>query len=139
MPITLRAVGVFYRADIDLGSAGGSVKDVMLAAMQNDKSVVTPHYPGSSLNITFNDEEAGSPETFSATFVEDFTTPVLGTDYGKGTYKMSEQVTQRPVYSVWQYYLFDDQNVYLNRGKGAIFPVDAHVADGQSVVFRNIL
>lgn len=136
MAITLRIVGVFYRAEIDLGAAGGTVKDVMDAAMQNDPSIVTPFYPGSSLAITVPDTKTGSPESFSATFTQDFVTPVVGTKYHKGTYEMSEQVTQVPIYSVWQYYLFDANNVYLNRGKGAIFPVDAKIADGQSLVFR---
>lgn len=46
MAITLRTVGVFYRAEIDLGAGGGTVKDVMHAAMKNDPSVVTPLFPG---------------------------------------------------------------------------------------------
>lgn len=138
MTITLRTVGVFYRADINLGPTGGTVKDIMDAALKNDPTVVTPYYPGSSLDIKFNDQTTGSPETFVANFTADFVTPVVKTKYSKGTYKMSEDVTTVPVYSVWQYYLFDSNNVYLNRGKGAIMPVNAKVDDGQSVVFRLI-
>lgn len=142
MTIQLRIVGVFYRADIDLGSGGGSVKDILDAAAKNDPSIVTPFYDGSSLAVEFSDTAAGSPKKFSATFTEDFTTPVLHTNYSKGLYEIEEQLPETPpttpLYSVWQYYIFSKDNVYLNRGKGAIMPADAHVEDGQSVTLRLI-
>jgi hypothetical protein len=108
MTILLRTVGVFYRADIDLGSSGGTVKDVLDAANSNGSNV-TPFYDGSSLAVAYNDPTTGSPETFTATFKKSFTTPVVKTTYDPGVYAISENVSSKPVYSVWQYYLFDEK------------------------------
>lgn len=135
MAITLRVVGIFYSASVDLGSGGGSVKDVLTTAM-NDPSKTTPAQAGATLDVGFSDTTTGSPSSISATFPNAFTTPIEGRNYSAGTYAMSEMLDLTPIYSVWQYYLFDANNTYLNRGKGAVSPSDAHVADGQSVVLR---
>ncbi|MBA4046207.1 MAG: hypothetical protein C0471_17580 [Erythrobacter sp.] len=77
-----------------------------------------------------------SPSKFIAKYAKPFISPISKRPYDAGIYVMSENLTAVPVYSVWQYYLFDQNNVFLNRGKGPIDFRTAMVADGQSVIWR---
>ncbi len=129
MTISLRIVGIFYTQDIDM-PAGSTVLDLL-------KSAMTTPAPDTTFSVDF-DPTGSSPSKISATYLNDFTSPVLHRKYNAGTYAMSEDLNATPVYSVWQYYIFDEHNVYVNRGGGEVSPADAKIADGQSVVFRLI-
>jgi len=126
-------VGIFYSNTVDLGSGGGTVKAVM------DAAVAQVNSKGQTFNYN---PTAGSPTTIGMIAPEPFTSAVLENEYPAGTYAQTESFgahTPNP-YTVWQYYIFDEHNVYLNRGKGPI-PFDhpeAHVPDGGSVVWRLI-
>lgn len=135
MSISLRIVGIFYSNTVTLPNGSGSVRDVIDAAVAN---------PGNGVKFSYTNVQLGSmnsPGYFSATFDNPFTSPISGLPYPAGTYELQESLTSRPSYTVWQYYIMDAENRFVNDGFGAV-PYDmAQVADGQKVVWRllNIL
>lgn len=130
MTIKLRIVGNFFRCDVDLPS-GGSVKDVLDAAQsQSVGTDSTFQYATQTIN------GMTSPSMFTATYANDFTSPISGKPYPAETYTLVEDLHARPVYTVLQYYIFDNEDKFLNRGKGPILYDQAEVEDGQSVIWR---
>lgn len=132
MTINVRIVGIFYNQSVDLGAGGGTVQNVLDAAVSSsDSSKSFGYVPGPG--------SAASPSAFAAYYSTSFSspTPGVGKTYPPGVYYLGEDLTGSP-YTVWQYYIFDANNTYLNRGKGAISFSDpaAHVPDGGSVVWR---
>lgn len=135
MAISLRVVGIFYRNTITLPNGSGSVKDLLDAAVAN---------PGDGVKFSYTNVQLGSLNSlsyFSATFDNPFISPISGLPYPAGTYELQEVLTTRPSYTVWQYYIMDAENRFLNDGLGAVPYDQAQVADGQKVVWRllNIL
>jgi hypothetical protein len=130
MSISLRIVGIFYNNTVDLGPNGGTVKDVL------DASVASPGVGQDFYYQQGSVEGLASPSTFLAQYGSPFTSPISGLNYPAGSYQLQENLTGYPSYTVWQYYLFDQNNVFLNRGKGPIAYDTAAVFDGQSVVWR---
>lgn len=133
MTIKLRIVGIFYGTEVDLGEDGGTVKDVLIAA----QSAVTAGTSFTFGTTSFNGFE--SPSFFRAFYEAPVTSVSSGITYPAGEYLLSENLTAKPAYTVWQYYIADKNGTVLNRGKGFVpydDPVDAKVSDGQSVVWR---
>ena len=131
MAIKLRIVGNFFRMDVDLAS--GTVKDVLDAAVTQSRPTRTRfRYTVEMKN------NLSSPTTFTASYADSFTSSDSGIMYPAGTYSLAEDLDRRPAYTVWQYYLFDADNNFLNRGRGFV-PFDdpaTTVTSGQSVVWR---
>lgn len=130
MAISLRVVGIFYRNTIDLGVASMSVKDLIDASVADPGAGVAFSYH----NIIVNG--INSPSYFSATYENSFVSPLSGLTYDPGTYELQEVLTDRPSYTVWQYYIMDADGRFVNNGLGLVPYDQARVLDGQSVVWR---
>lgn len=132
MAITLRVVGIFFSRSVELGPGGGTVQEVMDAAVAaNTADDAFGYAPGS-----------GAVTTMGMYTSKSFKSPTdeLNMMYPAGYYIQSETANDLSAnpYTVWQYYIFDENNEYLNRGKGAILSNDprAQVPDKGSVVWR---
>lgn len=130
MSISLRVVGIFYNNSVEAPTGSMSVRDLLDASMQNSPPGTTFTYTNVILN------GINSPGYFSAEYANGVVSQTSGISYPPGTYELQEILTTRPSYTVWQYYIFSADNVFLNRGLGIIPYDQAMVADGQSVVFR---
>lgn len=132
MAIGLRIVGIFYRTKVEL-AAGGTVKDVLDTAAAQITTGDTFSYEAVPKGGTL------SPQSFRAFYESGFTSQASGLRYPSGTYELKEDLDARPAYTVWQYYIFDADNTFINRDKGFV-PFDdaqkAFVKDGQSVIWR---
>jgi len=127
MIVRLQVVGIFYDAEIAVPEiADPTVLTVMEAARGDPKGVgASPRNPAQKFDFTTN--VAGAKESassFLASYAQPVKTRVLaaGTTYPPGEYFLAEHLSDRPAYTVWQYYLFDAAGRYLNEfGKATPF------------------
>ena len=130
MAISLRIVGIFYSTDVELDGGSGSVKDVLDAAESQITAGTSFSYGTSRLG------GLNSVNVFRAFYEQGFESKVSGRHYPSGEYILSEDLSLLPAYTVWQYYIFDENGVYRNKGSGIVSFEDAEVHDGESVVWR---
>ena len=145
MAIRLRIVGNFYKNDSIAGNAG-TVFGVLEYAEAN---------PGATLQkcdkFNFEPKTGTAISSFFANYTAAVPSTVSGVDYGPGPFFLPENLATTPIYSVWQYYIYDEKGVDVTvlrtrisatPGLGNIKPInEVEVNDGESVVFRlvNIL
>lgn len=139
--ITLRVVGIFYNTTVDLGEMGGTVKEVLDAATNAVTTGDTFSYVATPRTDGFS-----SPESFKAFYQSGFTRgtgPSIRT-YDAGTYELKESFSaENPdpaaeSYSVWQYYILDDEKKLLTIDQ-VFVPFDApeaRVPAGGMVIWR---
>lgn len=155
MTVSLRVVGNFYnQSGITYDpktTAGGmtymSVKDVLdAAAASPEPNASTFGYIAATSSI-----QGGTPSVtaFYANYIDDFKSRTSKLTYPQGEYFVTESLVDNPLYSVWQYYVFDaplDQGgaKYIPRPNPNIDGVskrvqtfaEAEVPDGGEVVWR---
>lgn len=129
MAINLSIVGIFY-SNNSFNPGGGSptVQDVMNGVRQNDRNFFYTMVTAPGGNIIVDSIGAFQPAPFKGR---------TGIMYPRGIYRLAQSFTS-PIpnpYTVWQYYLFD-QN-----GKRAPVPANLSftkqtVQDGWSIVWR---
>lgn len=138
MTVKLQVVGIFYRNDNIVIPSGATVKDVLDAAVKS---------PGDGQMFTYTQTPVAqssyhSVTSFTATYQDGVNSIVSGKHYPSGEYFLSENLNGNP-YSVWQYYLFDENNQYVNSNSGVVYfdAPNATVKDGWTVIWRlvNIL
>ena len=146
MAISLRIVGTFYRNDnIDPADAS-TVFEVLQAASAN---------PGGTLTqcdrFDFTPKNGQDITSFLANYTQPVPSTVSSNSYGPGPFYLSENLTTKPAYSVWQYYILDADGKDVTRartrisnkaGLSNIKPIGAvQVNDKEKVIFRllNIL
>lgn len=132
MAITVRIVGIFFSTPVTLNGGSGTVKDCLDAAREQAPSGTQFTY------TTTNSTSFESPNLFLAKYEAPFTSKVSGQKYPAGEYSLAENLLTKPDYTVWQYYINDNEGRFVNRGKG-IIPYnapEAKVEDGWSVTWR---
>ena len=129
MDINLQIVGIFYNSTVTVTTASPTVKTLL------DAAISTPSTPNdrneaSRFSYTINATPGGA--NFASSFLAVYDAPVKsrvlgnGTTYPAGEYFLDEQLSARPAYTVWQYYLFDAEGRYLNEyGKATPFDQQA--------------
>lgn len=114
MEVKLQVVGIFYSQSFDITDPGATVKTLLDAAVDN---------PGATANkfsySTNSPKKKGADEkTFLSSFLVSYPngveSRVLERKYPAGTYQLGEHVTERPAYTVWQYYMFDKDGKFVN-------------------------
>ncbi|MEM9046482.1 MAG: hypothetical protein AAGC81_17505 [Pseudomonadota bacterium] len=145
MAVTLRVVGIFFQTDVSFDSSIQTVKDVMDAA--RDASVVddkyTFNYLATSQLLTAGSGGSSNPSVtaFYAKQPPTFTSVISGIEYSGGDYFLSESMVKNPGYSVWQYYVFDQDGNFVPRPVPTQTFAEASVLDGYKIIWRlvNIL
>lgn len=140
MTVSLRVVGNFYHHDGIKHFDGMTVADVLTASRDN---------PGGGADLFNFDtgkltlgDDIGKPSITA--FVARYPNPVISKtskmSYPKGEYYIQENVEARPIYTVFQYYVFtgDPQagGAYIPNKPRINSYADAIVPDGGFVVWR---
>ncbi len=102
MPITLRVVGIFYAAEIDL-KGDVTPKQVL------DAAEAAPGDRASAFKYTDCESSTGflSVTGFSATYTKTIESLASKNTYDPGVYSLYENLNSSPSYTVWQYYIAD--------------------------------
>lgn len=119
MLVKLQVVGLFYNVQVDVTAANPTVQSLM------DAAVATPNPTGSINGAaafsygTHTDKPGALPtmSVMSASYKQPFTSRVLNNKYPAGVYSLKESFdpnTSAKQYSVWQYYMFDSSEMYVN-------------------------
>lgn len=124
MEVNLQVVGIFYNARINVTDPNPTVKSLLDAAHLNPAGNNPTGNIATAFNYSSNTVKeqglTGNDKTFAASFSATFDKPVssrvLGQkQYDPGIYELHEDLKLRPAYTVWQYYMFDDKERYLNK------------------------
>lgn len=118
MDVNLQIVGIFYNVTLSLPDTGQTVQSLLNAAVK------TPNPAGSTngatvFNYATHLDTPTSPATMSsisATYDQGFKSRILTNTYPAGTYTLKESYdpnSASPAYTVWQYYMFDKNGVYV--------------------------
>ncbi len=130
MDINLQIVGIFYNSTVTVTTASPTVKTLLDAAVSTP-SGCDDRNPASRFAYTINATPGGP--NFASSFLAVYDAPVksrvLTTTYPAGEYFLDEQLSTRPAYTVWQYYLFDAEGRYLNE-YGKATPFDQQTLTG---------
>lgn len=155
MAVSLRVVGNFYnQTDIPFdpkttieGTTFMSVKDVLDAASENPAPGASKFgYIAATSSVQ---NSTPSVTAFYANYDAPFKSPTSLLDYPAGEYFVTESLVDNPLYSVWQYYVFDapldaggarylrrpDPNIGGTSSRIQSF-AEAGVPDGGQVVWR---
>lgn len=136
MAITLRVVGIFFKAPIDLTgrldpNGNASVQDILDAAIAQASS-------GSLNNVSFFSYSSvgGSVTALRAIYNEPFLGPISGNTYAPGDYYLPESLATSPAKTVWQYYVLDGNGTQLSSGFSPYNSGKQIVPDGGSLIWR---
>jgi hypothetical protein len=136
MTISLTVVGIFFGCTVDFTSdlAEQRVIDVLAAA---NKAAGLGNIP----NVTsFDYETSHSPNrsliSVSATYTGNVKGRGVEGTYPPGEYSLSEDLSARPAYSVWQYYVLNADKTPIVRGVKFLDDPAATVPEGGSLIFR---
>ncbi len=128
MTVNFSVVGIFYSATVDLGQTGGNtVADVMNYLYRTDQNF---YYT----SVMFNEEQI--VDSFTEVHPDPFQGRT-GITYPAGVYRLAQSFsadTPNP-YTVWQYYLFDQNGMRVPVVADTSFTV-SQVQDGWSIVWR---
>lgn len=119
MSIQLQVVGIFYNVNLAIDGTGKTVKDVMDAAVANPAGEAGSINGAAAFNYGTHIDFPGATPTMSlisAKYSAPFSSRVLSNTYPAGQYALIESFDpQNPgsLYTVWQYYLFDQNGVFL--------------------------
>lgn len=121
MDVNLQVVGIFYNSTVSVTAANPTVRDLL------DAAVASPTNPGDhnkASKFAYTTNTSGS-KVFASSFLAKYNNPVKPrvlkrAPYPPGEYFLDEHLSQRPAYTVWQYYLFDKDGRYLNEFGEAI-------------------
>lgn len=137
MSITLRIVGIFFRAeiDVDLNSSGDArVIEVLNAAGNAARQGKIP-------NISdFRFETSNSPKQSLISFYVNHTNEFnslngFNITYDAGEYFLAEDLNARPAYNVWQYYVSNAEGIPITGVRFLDDPL-AVVPDGGFLTWR---
>ncbi|RYC29981.1 hypothetical protein D3273_21225 [Lichenibacterium minor] len=127
MAVNLNVVGIFLSKPIDVGGASKTVKQVMDLAMQQLSDPIFRYTAIESSQIV-NSMLAYYPNGFTSR---------SGRKYVPGVYRLGQTFTNPTPnpYTVWQYYLFDKNNVRIPV-PGETSYTKTVVDDGSKIVWR---
>ena len=119
MDVQLQVVGLFYNVMLTLPESGQTVKDVMDAAMANPRgnsgsiNGAKAFKYGTHLDARF---ATATMSGMSTNYDAKFQSRVLTNYYDAGIYTLAESfdpTMPKAKYSVWQYYLFDQDGKFM--------------------------
>lgn len=119
MQLTLQVVGLFYNVKLTIPDTGQTVQDVMNAAVANPGGDTGSVNGGAAFNYGTHFDTPISTATMSSMSVQydaQFQSRVLGNYYPKGIYSLAESFDPnqpKNQYTVWQYYLFDQNGAFI--------------------------
>lgn len=138
MAVTLQVIGIYYKQLINTDNIPGyeySVQSILNAAQDQ----TGPN--GQTFSYIYSQAQNGDYVDFmSATYPGDAISPVSGTAYNPGTYGLTQSFTSLNgnTYTVWQYYIFDENNTVVPAGSSPETPFSQGnpVRDGYTIVWR---
>ncbi len=119
MQLKLQVVGLFYNVKLTLPDTGQTVEDVMKAAIANPRGDTGSTNGGAAFNFGTHFDTPTSTATMSTMSVHydaQFQSRVLGNYYPEGIYSLAESFDPdqpKGQYTVWQYYLFDQNDAFM--------------------------
>ena len=135
MGIKLRVVGIFYSVKLEAAEVeGGTVKDVLEAAKKNPGEGKSFNYESC---VTSSDKSL--VKSFTAKYDKGFPSPVLKGDleYPAGTYTLEQNLDASPSYTIWQYYVLNENGQRVELPKpAASYTTDLGIKDGYTVIWR---
>ncbi|WP_130327187.1 hypothetical protein [Sphingomonas sp. BK036] len=136
MAISLKIVGIFFGCTVDFtnGLTEQTIADVLATASADANS-------GKITDVSsFNYETSNPPNRSLISVSATYTAEVHGRGvegaYPPGEYSLTEDLSDRPAYSVWQYYVYDASNTPIIRGVKYLDDPAATVPEGGTVIFR---
>lgn len=142
MDIQLQVVGIFYNVNLTIDGAGKTVKDVMDAAVANPGGNPGSINGAAGFNYGTHIDSPGATPTMSlmtAKYNTPFTSRVEQNSYPAGAYTLKESFDpQKPSsqYTVWQYYLFDQNGTFIPGRNAAESFVTRPVDNVGKVIWR---
>lgn len=136
MGINLSFVGIFFGCTVNFEPIQPEQRiiDVLAAASQAASFGQIPNVS------SFNYETSSSPNqaliSAAATYTGEFKGRGIGEPYPAGEYSLTEDLSDRPAYSVWQYYVLNPDQTPVVRGVKYLDDPAAIVPDGGTVIFR---
>ncbi|GJD47207.1 hypothetical protein AFCDBAGC_5093 [Methylobacterium cerastii] len=137
MAVTLQVVGLYYKQPLDMGLTPGqtvNIKQVLDFAQANPQGQYALSYGvGQGAGAAYVD--------FIMTDINgQFSSPVSGTRYNGGQFSLTQTFTGvgKGNYTVWQYYVQDQNNQPVKLPTGAETPFETAnvVQDGFTVIWR---
>jgi hypothetical protein len=136
MAINLQIVGIFFGCTVDFTNelTEQPIADVLAAASAAAAS-------GKLLNVSsFSYETSNPPNRSLISVAATYTGEVRGRGvegtYPPGEYSLTEDLSDRPAYSVWQYYVLRADKTPIVRGVKYLDDPSATVPEGGTVIFR---
>jgi len=137
MAVTLQVVGLYYKQHLSIPFDQGAtvtVKDVLDFAQDNPQGQY-------ALSYGVGQGSGSSYVDFIMTDIQgEFASPVSGTRYFGGQFSLKQSFTQigQGDYTVWQYYIRDQNNAPVSLPSGPETPFEQAnvVQDGYTVIWR---
>lgn len=142
MDIQLQVVGIFYNVNLTISGSHQTVKDVMDAAIAHPAGNAGSINGAAAFNYGTHIDSPGATATMSimsALYSNGFQSRVEGNHYPAGLYPLKESFVpnqQQSQYTVWQYYLFDQNGVFLPGKMASESFVERSVDHASRVVWR---
>ncbi|WP_322891470.1 MULTISPECIES: hypothetical protein [unclassified Yoonia] len=142
MNIQLQVVGIFYNVMLTIPDTGQTVKDVMDAARANPGGNSGSINGAAAFNYSTHLDTPTSTATMSAIaakYASPFQSRVERNHYPAGLYALAESFDPnipKDQYTVWQYYLFDKNGVFMPGSQAAESFVSRSVDNVSRVTWR---